>query len=203
MALPTAAAIQSLAIPGLTGTAEATRIESLVATADAVLAAQCFFPPATAGARSTLEATEYTLTLDGPARGRPWALRPGLRPITAVASVKQDTSGDWSYATTEDPSSYLLDGIAGEILAKPGSTLAWGSGTRYIQLVVTAGFDVGATEDLTLAIGFLIAHWLVVRKTPGFSNASQGGQSAGFDSKDIPIHVRQLVSPYRLVGFER
>jgi hypothetical protein len=120
-----------------------------------------------------------------------------------VASVKQDTSGDWSYATTEDPSSYLLDETGSEILAKPGSPLAWGSGTRYIQLVVTAGFDVGAIEDLTLAIGFLVAHWLVGRKTPGLQNASQGGQSAAYEGRDIPVHVLRLVSPYRLVGLER
>lgn len=202
--LPTAAAIQALSIPGLTGTGEAAFLTALIATADAALAEGiCLFPPATPGGASTLEATSRTRYFDGPNRSDPSVIRTHLRPIVSVTSVKQDTAGDESYATTESSDDYAIDRETGELRAKRGSSLAWISGPRAIQVVLVAGFDVGAHAVLTMAIGLLVSHWMTTRRSPAIVSASQGGQSVSFSPKEIPIQVRELVWPYRLTGLER
>lgn len=180
-----------------------TLIDSLVSTANSALADWCLFPPATAGAAPTLEATAYTVYSDGPLEDRPEVLRTWLRPITTLTSVKQDTSGDGTYATTVSSSSYVLDGVTGEIIAKAGSGLSWGSGFRYLQVVHTVGYNTGAHVVLTQAIGLLVSHWLAGRRSTGLVSLTQGGQSLTLDSRVIPIHVQQLMWPYRLIGLER
>ncbi len=203
MALPTAPAIRALVLPQITGTAEDTFLGTQIVAASGALADWCLFPPATAGAAATLEATAHTFYLDGPSPSNPSILVTGYRPITTLTSVKQDTAGVWSYATTESSANYTLDGTNGLIYANPGTTLAWGSGLRYIQVVATVGFNTGAHSVLTQAIGLLVAHWLAVRKTAGVSNLGQGGSSVTIDEKGIPLHVQQLVWPYRLTALER
>ena len=202
MALPTAAAIRALSLPQIDGTAVDTLIESEIATADAALADFCLFPRA-AGSSPTMEATQYTFTLDGPWAGDTRILVTNHFPITAIASIKQDTSGDWTYATTESSSDYVLDGATGYVYASPGTTLVWGSGLRHIQIVATIGYNVGAHKVLTQAIGLLVAHWMALRRTPLTVAMTQGGQTMTLGERGIPQHVRELVWPYRLIGLER
>lgn len=203
MSLPTAANIQSLRIPQLTGTSEATLLTSLIAAADGVIAEYCLFPPASAGVKATLEAVSRTIYLDGPGRCDPTALVLGVRPVTSVTSIKQDSSGDWSYATTESASNYTLDGLTGKVYSKPGTSLAWQSTRRGIQVVCVAGFDTSTHANLLLAIGTLVAYWLALGPvTELVQGQTVDGDSLTPRDGQLPLAVRQLVTPYRLYELE-
>lgn len=198
MALPTATAIRALVLPALTGTAEDTLLDLLIAAADARLADWCAVPPATPGGDSTLETTAYTVYLDGPCRD-PRVLDVGLRPITTLTSVKQDTDGDWSYASTESSSDYTLDGRHGKVYANPGSALAWGSGLRHIQVVCSAGYNVGAHVILTRAIALLVSEWLARRtSTDAIVSESLAADTRQYRDGGLSPAVLELMWPYRL-----
>lgn len=203
MALPTAEVIRTSYLPQITGSAHDPVIALEIAAANGALAGFCLFPPASAGAAPTLEATAYTFTLDGPSSDDARILVTNLFPIATLTSVKQDTAGIWSYATTVSSSDYTLDGVTGLIYANPGSTLAWGSGLRHIQIVATIGYNTGAHSVLTKAIGQLVAHWMALNRAPAQTSLTQGGQSVTLGERSIPQHVRELVWPYRLTGLER
>jgi hypothetical protein len=197
MALPTAAAIRSLALPQITGTLEDSRLDSLIATANAVLAQYCLWPRPDSGA-PTFEAATYTVYRDGPDFDDPRRLTIGLRPVSAVASVENDSTGLWTYS--EDAvvgTDVVLDTARGALYAHPATSWRWAVGLRAVRVVCTAGYNVGAEPPLTQAIGLLIAHWSALRTTSTLpAVASAGGQSATYRGDDLPASVRQLVAPY-------
>lgn len=201
MALPTAAAIRALNLPNISGTGEDTYLGTQIVAADVAIADACCFPKATPAAARTMEATAYTWTLDGPDRTDPRILRTGMPPITTLTSIKQDTTGVWAYATTESSANYTLDPETGtDIYANVGSTLAWGTGLRYIQIVATAGYNVGAHAALTQAIGLLVSHWMAGRApTPFLESQTMGGDAQTYArDAQLPPAVRALIAPYKL-----
>lgn len=203
MPLPSAAAVRSLTLRAITGTAEDTRIDTLITTADEVAARWCLYPQALDGVPPTLEETSYTVTVSQPDRSDPAVLRTLLRPITGITTVTTDTSGDWTYATTI-PSTDYASTIGGSIRLKPSSTYAWQRGPRANRIVLTAGYDVGATPSLTLAIALLVAHWWPRGVLPlGVSQQVVGGESTSRETDaGLPATVRQLLAPHRLTERE-
>ena len=203
MALPTAAAVRSLTLRAITGTAEDTRIGILIATADEVAARWCLYPQAVDGVPPTLEETSYTVTVSRPDRSDPAVLRTLLRPITGITTITTDTGGDWTYATTI-PSTDYASLIGGAIRLKPSSTYAWETGPRANRIVLTAGYDVGATPSLTLAIAMLVAHWWPLGVVPlGVQSQVVGGESTTREADaGLPPKVRQLLAPHRLTERE-
>lgn len=200
MALPTAAQIRALNLPNISGTGEDTYLGTVISAANQALADHCLFPVPASGLR-TLEATSHILYLDGPSRDDDRVLVLGLRPIVSVTSIKQDTAGVWSYATTE--TAYTADLVSGLVYANAGGTLAWGCGLRHIQATVVAGFDVGAHPVLTMAIGLMVSTWMAGRApTPYLDAQTADGTSQTYRDGQIPAAVRALVSPYRLVERE-
>jgi hypothetical protein len=203
VALPTASAVRTLALPGITGTAEDTTLTTLIAAANAVLARYCLWPANDSDAY-TFEASTYTQYYNGPDPGAPHRLTLGLRPVTAITTITQDTAGTYTFSETVTENTHaLLDEHNGCLYVYPGSTHAWLTGFRAIKVVMTAGYNTGAEPPLTQAIAFLVAHWWSLRTTTVTpSILSQGGQSSTLRPDDLPASVRQLVAPYRLVERE-
>lgn len=205
MALPTAPEVRALMFPELTGTSEDAKLTVEIAAADAVCAAYCLFPPATAGASPTLEAAAYTVYRDGPSAADPRRLDVRLHPVNSVTSIYVDDGNDWSYDAGElvDSGEYVLDGLAGHIWLKPTATTAWSSGKRRIKLTVNAGYNVGTTDALTQAIALLVKAWRTGARKAG-PTASGGSASGGASSQQaspaqaLPDVVLALLSPYVL-----
>lgn len=204
MALPTAAQIRALNLPNISGTGEDTYLGTQIAAADAAIADYCVFPRLSPAVSRTLEGTAYTFFLDGPDVDDPRILRTRMPPVTTLTSIKQDTAGTWSYATTESSANYTLDTETGtDIYANPGSTLAWGSGLRHIQIVATCGYNVGAHTVLTQAIGLLVSFWMSGRAPGPYLDAQTvGGTSQTYRDGQLPAAVRALIAPYKLWGRE-
>ena len=204
MTLPLASAIRPLALPHISGTGEDAVITLVIAAANAALAAWCLYPPASATGAPTLEATSYVEFLDGPDRVEPRRLKVGFRPITAAA-VAQDRAGDGAYSETVSTSDYTVDGVNGYLVLKPAVTSTWMSGFQAIRATVTAGFDTGAHPAITQAIALLVQHWwgTLRRVGPDVQSQTVEGEAVTWDASDLPLPVRQLMWPYRLIERER
>jgi hypothetical protein len=201
MTLPLAAAVRGTHLPALTSTAEDTTITTLIARADALLAAWCGFPPATAGGSPTLEAATYTDYLDGPALDERTLLLP-VRPATSVTTIHDDKGGDWAYGSDDLVAStdYTLDGRAGRVHLHTNSVHgAWSRRPRALKVVYVAGFDTGAHKLIAEAISIMVAHWWSQRNTQGKIATTQGGQSVTTRAETIPDRVREIMSPMRLL----
>lgn len=203
MALPTASAVRSLTLRSITGTSEDTRIDTLIATADEVAARWCLYPQATDGVPPTLEETSYTITASRPDRTEPSVLRTLLRPLVSVTSVAVDSAGDWTYAQTI-PSTEYATSIGGVVRLRPTSAYSWLTGPRANRVALVAGYDVGATPSLTLAIALLVAHWWPRGLVPlGVQAQAVGGESVTREPDGgLPPTVRALLAPHRLTERE-
>lgn len=201
MPLPTAATVRDLGLPGFTGTGEDTRISALVTAADSALARYCGWPAPTDGVGlHTFEETTYVQLYDGPDPEQPSRLTLGLRPISSITAIIQDTNGDWSYTESLTAvTDYLTDDQNGRVYLNPTSTKAWLTGLRSIQVTCVAGYDVGAEPSLTQAIVFLVAHWWLLRSsTPTPQIVSYAGKSVTLKGDGLPQVVKELVAPFRL-----
>jgi hypothetical protein len=201
VAHPTAATIRGLAMPELKGDDEL--IDTLVSAAIATLARYCLWP-ATTSDTYTFESSSYTLYFDGPDRDDDRRLTLGLRPVTAITAITQDTAGTWTYGeTVTENTDALLDKHLGCLYAWPGSGHVWITGLRAIKVSCTAGYDVSAEPPLVQAIALLVGHWSRLASAGTSTLSAQlGGSSVSLRSDDLPASVRQLVAPYRLVERE-
>ena len=195
MALITAAEAR-LFIPALTGTGSDTELDRLIASADAVLARWCGWPPAAAGGAATFEDVTYTDYLDGPSLTVPTALQLPVFPVQSVTSIAKDDQGDWSYSDTIAAGDYTLDGRTGLVYLNPDASEGWTSGVRAMKVVYVAGFAT-IPDDIKEACALLVAHWWGLRKNRGKQNASANGQNAGFRPETLPHNVVQLIAQYR------
>lgn len=185
-------------IPALTGTAEDTTLDTLIARADAVLASWCGFPAASASVDPTLEATAFTEYYHAPSPREPRLLRLRVRPVTTLTSVHWDSAYDASYSTEVVSGDRTLDGVEGTIWLHPDATSisAWPKQYRGIKVVYTAGYNTGADARITQAIAALVSHWWAMRRhlgVEGFSN-EDGGMSVTSPA-GIPDHVKILIAP--------
>jgi hypothetical protein len=200
LTLPLATAVRPTHLPHLTGTGEDATLTTMIARADAVLAAWCGYPPASASASPTLESTTYTEYLDGPSVMEPRALVLPVRPVASITTIHDDTDGDWSYDADDLVSSddYTLDGREGRVYLHDDSTHgSWSSRKRAIKVVFVAGFDTGAHKIIAEAISIL-AHWWALRHGQGKAAQTAGGQSVTARPETIPDRVRELMAPFRM-----
>ncbi len=201
MTLPLATAIRPVYLRELTGTGEDTKITDLIAAADKALAKWAGWP---AQAGPTFESATYTLFFDGPDVTVPRRLSLPVYPVASITSIHDDTDASEDYGTSDlvDSGDYTPAAPAdGEIYLKHSSTHgAWSvgdRGSRRIKVVVVAGYDVGADEALTAAIGLMVAHLWRTRDTIGRQSSSAAGRAESSDSNPIPREIRVLLAPFR------
>lgn len=202
MAILTAAQAREY-LPGITGTDQDSRIETLIARAEAAIARRLHFPPASAGGARSLESATYTHYVGrSPAvlRESATTLRLPVHPVTAITTIHDDT--DWSYGASSlvASSDYVLDGEAGVVTLTPTADHGgWSTEQGAVRVVYVAGWtsDPG---DIVQGVALLVQHWWRLRKDGGRQSVSEGGVSDSLRDETIPDVVAQLVDPYQLAG---
>ena len=205
MALVTAAEVRDY-IPGLTGTAEDTLLDTLIARAGAALAHYCAFEPASDDDVPSLESTSYTRYVNAPDPADPRRIQLPHRPLVEVTSVHDDA--DWAHgaSTLVSTDDYVVDKRAGEIRLKPNTSHAfssdgrsprWSDSEQTIKVVYTAGYAT-IPDDLKQACVLLVQHWWELRTAAGEQARTFDGNSVTRIPRKIPSHVLELVAPYRL-----
>lgn len=203
MALMTAATLRD-AIPELSGTSEDTKLDTLIARCDALFARYCGIPAATATGAPTLESASYTLYLTG-SGGR--VLRLPLRAVTAIASIYDDPTLDFTDATyLVSSGDYALryDPHRGQYvqLLSTATHGAWSDGAGQIRISLTSGYSSGAAPgDILEAVRIGVRNWWTARKNHG-RTTSGGDQSATYTEPEdrhlLNDEVKTILGPYRL-----
>lgn len=191
MALITAAQARAY-LPDLTGTGEDSALDVVIARAGEILARWCGVPPATAGATPTLESASYTRYYDPSRAVHAGALRLGIYPVTAVASVYDDPDESYGSSTEVTTDDYRLVGDIGTIRLKPTGSHAWSTtGARAIKVAFTAGYS-STPPQLAHACALLVRDLWAGRHTPqpvGRADTMRVGLTA---------EVAATAGPYRL-----
>ena len=152
------------------------------------------------GAQPLLDATSYTLRLDGD--GTETLYLP-VAPVTAVTSVYQDATQAFGTGTDVDSGDYELvnyPGGAKLVLLPTSTTGSWAEGHRTIKVTVTAGYATEAAlpDDLVHALyAWALASY---RAQPArhLESTSKGGASQTLRPLTMPDDVRELLQPLRL-----
>lgn len=196
MALITAAEAR-LYLPGLTGTAEDTALDTLILRAGRVMAAWCGYPPASAGGQPSMETLAYTRYYDAPS-GRELVL--DVWPVTAITSIEDDPTLTWNGTEYLVASAdyTLIEGASGRLLLKNTAThAAWSEVEGALKVAFTAGW-VTVPDAVKEACGFQVAHVWKDRPAIGASSVSQEGGSVQLHGFDLLPEVRTILEPYRL-----
>lgn len=196
MALATAAQMREY-LRVLTGTAEDTLIDSLIARFDGLAAGWCGYP--TEGAAPTFESATYTHYFDGDG-GESLYLR--VHPASAITSVHVDVDRVYGSSTLVASGDYELFTAEGLLLLKTTSTQgAWTGGFRSVKVVYTGGYAT-TPAPLVHACGLQVAHWYRNRDNIGYQTVSQQGGSIRVEGLGLLPEVQEALGPYRLSGFE-
>lgn len=203
MALMTASALRD-AIPELTGTAEDTKLDTLIARADGACARFLGIPPASATGTPTMESTSYTFYLTGNGGRELWL---PLRTFTAITSIYDDPNRDYTDSTyLVSSADYALrwDPQRGQhvYLLSTATHGAWSDTDRAIRVVGTAGYSSGAAPGHILeAVRIGLRNWWEERKRAG--KLSTSGQASvsymeGEDRWFLCPEVKAILGPERL-----
>jgi hypothetical protein len=188
------AAAARLQIPGLTGTAEDTKIETLIDVADAMIAAAvcAAMPdngaPTLASATYTLIEPEVVVSEDG------YTLLVRVPNITAVTSLHVSASRVWDASTLRDSAGYVLDVRTSMIEIDP-SYPPLPLTRRSVRAVVTAGWAT-LPDDLAHAVAVLTRHLFDLRHGQGRTSVSEAGISTSLRPETMPDAVRQMIARY-------
>lgn len=183
--------------PQLSGSADDTVLDEIIARASALMAEWCNYP-AVSGAR-TLESRSYTLYLGGDRLlvDDPRCLSLPVRPVTALTSVSVDDL--WVWDTAEDLTQVELDVDRGELWLRPTATFAWSSGARSNKIVVTAGYAT-VPDSLEALVAMATRHLWDLRRTQGQASGASGGDSRTYVDAQalLPEAVRQGLTQFTI-----
>lgn len=195
MAIATAAQVRDY-IRGLTGTAEDTTLDTLIARCDSVFASYLGFgPPWPTSGDPTIEDTSYTLVLDGPGG---IDLRLPVYPVQSITSIYD--SADRLYGSDDliPSADYTVYGDEGIVtLDADGSTGGWSKIKRGIKVTAVLGWAT-IPDSIVHACGMQVAHWYNARDHIGRTNISQGGGSITARDLGLLPEVRQALAAHRL-----
>lgn len=197
MALVTATEAR-IHIPELSGTAEDTNLDTLIARVEEACAEWCGYPPASAGGTPTMASASRVRYLDGPG-GRELVI--DVWPITAIASIYDDAAWTWAASSLVDSGDYaILDGSTGLVLLTETATHGtWNHARRSIKATVTAGYT-SAPPALKLAICLGVRHLWNLRRELGHTSVSGEGtvSVSSVDPTLLPVECLQALAPFRL-----
>jgi len=164
------------------------------------------YPVGASGAAPTWASTSYTLRLRA-VRGDDQRLLLPVRPVTAVASVYQDTNMEFAAAdlvtSTDYETEHLRGGTYLHLLPDATSIAAWSTLPRSIKVSCTAGYtnEAAIPKALADAAYRCVADWWTGRRTRAMESTSQGGvsQTRG-ELKALPADTREILTPWMLLG---
>lgn len=173
-----------------------TLLGELIGAVGAAFARRCGWPPATVGGVPSMESAARTLYLDGPG-GRDLDL--GLYPVTAITSVYDDPTGDYTDAAYLVPSAdyTLVDGRTLRLLST-ASWGGWGRGRRRIRVICTAGYTT-VPDDLQQLARQAVRYAYDLRHRAGLASLQGPAGSTSYRTEDlIPPHVDASLGTYLL-----
>lgn len=197
MALITAAQFREHT-PQLTGTAEDTLLDTLIARADALMAAYCRWPRTTQAAY-TLQSATYTM-YPRPLQGEPRALNLDFRWVSPSPAPTAYIDPLWAYgASTEvDEADLLIDDENGLLWLLPtaGSFVVWSTGLRDNKVSFVGGFATTPPELVAIA-AYAVRH-LLGRNRTGGNVATRAGETFTPADADalLPKAVKEALGPY-------
>ena len=196
MAVVTASEVREY-IPTLSGSADDSILNTLIARFDQVAAGYMGFPPQASGAIS-IESGTYTEYLDGPG-GR--ELHVTAKPLVSVTSVYDDP--DLDYTDSADliaASDYSIYGLEGKVILDYNATDAsWSVGHRHIKITYVAGYSGGTMPNAVKhAACIQVAHWYQARSHIGRTNLSSQGQTVALKTLELLPEVTMALQPYRI-----
>lgn len=201
MALITAAQFKEH-YPQMAGTASDTRIDTIIARADALMAAYCGYPPYSGGggARS-MTSQSYVTYHDGPSATEPDVLCLCVRPVTAIGSIYVDTTRVYGASSAfVSGVDFERDDLLGILVLLPAAARTWSAGFRSIKASFTGGF-VTTPPDLVALAAMTTRHLWDLREVQGETAYGIGGDTAtrtDFDAA-IPASVRAMLDKAYLV----
>lgn len=191
MALITAAQFREH-YPALSGTAEDTLLDTLIARADEALARACGYPQTDAGAW-TLEDATYTFYLPAPSCSEPRRIELPVCPVVSITSAYSDPNEDYGAETQIASGDMVLDSQRGDIWLTPDATLSWSLGGRSNKVTVVAGYAT-TPPGLVAICAMQVRHLWNLRNTQGRESAQQQPDALAA----IPSLVEQMLGPYRI-----
>lgn len=197
MALVTAEYVRLNWLPELSGSGEDTRLGVLIDMAGQMLATWCGVPEGADGTAPSLESATRTyystpgqIWVDGLSLWLP------IKPITSITSIYDDESLLYPASSLVSSGDYAL-GDAGEIrLSTQAAHGGWSRTNRAVKVTAVAGYTT-VPGMLKAACAQLVAHLYHLPQQGNASNRSQRGASVGFNSRELPAHVKELAAPYR------
>jgi len=184
-------------IPALTGTTDDALLTELILVAGGLIGTYLGYPPASAGGTPSAESVNYTRYQDGPG-GRILTLE--VLPVTAVSSIYDDTSWDYTATYLVASGDYaIVDGERGMVILTSTATHgSWTTGKRAIKASYTAGFAT-VPDWLQHAARITVRALYDLRNSQGKENKSEGGVNVSFTKPAaIPDEAVQILAPHRL-----
>ena len=201
MALLTAAEAR-VYLPALSGTAEDSTLDTLIARVGAAVARYLGYPPATVGANPTVESASYTL-YSGPHLGGVEVSEDGrrlylpVRPLTAIASIYDDPNEEYGAATLLGSSDYAIVGDDGEVRLKPLATWGGFSDVPFsVKIACTAGYT-SVPAEINHAAGLTVAHVYARRAAAGGESIDASGTRIAFERVNLPTPAREVLDQLR------
>lgn len=166
-------------IPGLTGTAADTAIDTIIGRVDALIAKYLGFPPATVGANPSFETATLIRYLPGPMFDDPQALALGIYPVQSVTSIYDDPTRGYAADTLVASGDYTLDGQTGIVWLSPtGTRSAWSKGPRAVKATIVAGWSTVPKVIKEAAIREVAMRWRWRHQPQAVQSSSKGGASS-------------------------
>jgi hypothetical protein len=174
---------------------EDTKLGTLIAIADNVLAGLCGIPPYS-GQTRTLEDQTYTLYLDGPG-GRELYLP--VRPIVSITSIYDDPLLAYGASTAVDSGDWTAYNAEGLLILDADATHgAWSTSPRALKVTAVLGYAT-IPDAIKHACGLLVAHWWRnVIPSLGKESISTQGSTVTLATAPIPRDVRMAMAPFVL-----
>jgi len=193
MAIMTAAEAR-LYLRAITGSAEDSNIDSLIARADALFAGYIGLPSPTVGGNPTLEDSTHTIYLDGP--GSQYLQLPFI-PVQSITSIHDSDERDYGALDLVDAADYDLFGDEGLVRLKDDSAHGTFSDIkRAIKVVAVIGYTT-IPQAIKHAAGLQVAHWFQGRDHVGRTSVAQGGGTIDVHDLGLLHEVREALQPYR------
>lgn len=207
MALLTAAQAADIAFPELTSTGldagMQARLEAWIARGQSALAAWCWYPTPSTGARANLESATYVLYLQRD-HEKPRRLLSHFTHgrVVSVTSVYDDPAEDWGADTLVASGDYSLiqpDGVI--LLSSTSAHGAWSLQPGAVKLTIVGGWTSSTVPyEVQEALGLLAGHYARLRAEQGHGSVSASGASVATIAEDMPAQVAELMAPYRMLG---
>lgn len=200
MALLSSTTLRTRHVPDVQSadTTAVAQLDALLAAAERAAAAYLGYP----GAAPSWGSTTYTLRIE--AQGDAGKLYLPVAPVTAIASIYQDTLMQFGASTAVASTEYEQEDTRhGPILhlLPTGTVGAWSTVRRAIKVTCTAGYANEAAIPLDLADA--VYRWAADtwnrRRTRALKSSSQGGVSQTFtDLGPPPGDVEAVLAEYLL-----